>query len=590
MMIKIVNATANDNLLRRSQRSPLRRSESDSQRCRSNRYAFVALMVVMLLLTTSRGLCEERSADVYLDAVQRFAECVLKNGLDRYGRQETPLFVDGLHITTLEPAVWKKDGETWILCNFASQQPLMRLLDGLTTMTGEARYRKMAEDATRFTMQNLQTPNGLLHWGGHMAWDLTQERPVGQYHLVHELKGHQPYYALMFRVAPDATRRLQETIWATHILDWSLLDYNRHAGGAKDKHPQWDHAFNEDSDVPFPAQGGNLSFVNVTPPLLHSAVMLAIQNDHDRALLWSQRLVERWQQARHPDTGLSGGQLSFRDHDRAQDALGHVHPTINEAKVVASYHQTSRYHALPLAQMQAGEELLAKQGVFAKAGRDFIAGAAEDLEIYARECFDNATGQFNAMTTDGERLQWREAKTDYYTPSSFQPRPADSFLFWGYCTAFRLTGDPAHWTMARRLAEQFGLGDLGASPEGTREIAMNTNTDDWRIVYALLELHEATDDDMIVELAACVGDNVMGRQHASGLFPRSNRQYARTGDDAPLALLHLAAAIAGRRSELPKAKSDRRFFHAEFDGPLEAHQQKRADARTYDNNVYYGAQ
>lgn len=58
-----------------------------------------------------------------------------------------------------------------------------------------------------------------------------------------------------------------------------------------------------------------------------------------------------------------------------------------------------------------------------------------------------------------------------------------------------------------------------------------------------------------------------------------------TGDEAPL---HLAAAIEGKRSLLATAVYDSRFFHCEYDGKLEKHQQKRADKRTYDHLVFYG--
>ncbi len=556
--------------------------------CMSRRAVRCAMLLTVLCSAATTAWCGDPDSGAYLEPVERFAARVLQSGRDTYGQQHTPLFVDGLQVQTLQPAVWQKDGETWVLCNFASQQPLMRLLDGLSTITGKAAYRTAAEDAARYTMQYLRTPNGMLNWGGHMAWDLAGDKPVGQYRLVHELKGQQPYYSLMYRVAPEATRQLQETIWATHVLDWSLLDYNRHANADKQLRPRWTHSFADHVEVPFPAQGSNLSFVNVTPPLLHTGVMLAIQNDDSQALLWARRLVARWQQARHPRTGLSGGQLSYREHDRARDALGHVHPAINEAKVVATYHRTGRYHNLPLAQMQAGEELIAAGGEFAAVGHSFIAGAAEDLKTYARECFDDTTGQFRAVTTDGEPLRWQEAKTDYYTPSSFKPVEPDAFLFWSYCAAFRLTSDPALWTTARRIAQQFQLGDLGATPQAQRDLALLAGADDWRIIYALLELYAATEDAALLKLAARVGDNLAGQQHSSGLFPRRDRDYARTGDEAPLALLHLAAAIDRRRSELPPAKFDHRFFHAEFDGPLEPHQQKRADARTYDHYVYYG--
>ena len=71
-------------------------------------------------------------------------------------------------------------------------------------------------------------------------------------------------------------------------------------------------------------------------------------------------------------------------------------------------------------------------------------------------------------------------------------------------------------------------------------------------------------------------------------FRRPGRAHARTGDDIPLALLHLAAVLAGKSERMPQARFDRRFFHCEFHGDLEEHQKKRADKRTYDNNVFYG--
>jgi len=49
----------------------------------------------------------------YLEAVRSFADTVLKHGRDTYGEQKTPLFVDGLHVETLEPVRWICRGETW---------------------------------------------------------------------------------------------------------------------------------------------------------------------------------------------------------------------------------------------------------------------------------------------------------------------------------------------------------------------------------------------------------------------------------------------------------------------------------------------
>ncbi len=529
----------------------------------------------------------EPQSEPYLAAVQSFADTVLTRGRDRYGKRSTPLFVDGLHVETLQPATWKHRGETWVLSNFASQQLLLRLLDGLTALGGGPKYRQAAHEATRYALKHLQSPNGLLYWGGHLAWDLQEEKPVGQGSDTHELKGHQPYYELMWRVDPQATRRLIEAIWAGHVIDWSLLDYNRHASVTKQVRPQWDQKFNAEVDVPFPAKGGNLSFANVTPPLLHSGTMLAVLADDRDALTWTRRLLFRWQQGKDPTTGLCGGQLSYRQQDRAREALGHVHPTINEAKIVASYHQTCRYHQLPLAQMQAGETLLAAGGRRAEVGSELIGWASEDLLTYARRSYDPATGTFIAMMTDGTPIQWRKSRTGYYVPDSFAPVKPDGIVLWSYATAYRLSGDRRHWLVARQIAQALGLPDLG-EPGGQRALRLEADVDDWRVIYALLELHRATGDRALLELASCVGDRILKVQTQSGLFPRPKRTFARTGDEAPLALLHLAAAIQGKRSLLPAALYDSRFFHCQYDGKLEKHQQKRADKRTYDNLVFYG--
>ena len=229
------------------------------------------LAAALALLAAPADAAGPDRAQPYLKTARAFADAVLEHGRDTYGPDHTPLFVDGLHAETLEPVRWQKDGESWVLSNVASQQPLFRLLDGLTAVTGEPRYRQAAEAAARCALERLRSPNGLLYWGGHAAWDLAGEKPVGQYGFrIHEVKGHRPYYRLFWRVDAKRTARLMNMVWAGHVLDWERLDYNRHADTQKPHAHGWDHPFTEALEVPFPAKGGNLSFVNVTPPLLHS--------------------------------------------------------------------------------------------------------------------------------------------------------------------------------------------------------------------------------------------------------------------------------------------------------------------------------
>jgi pectate lyase len=149
------------------------------------------LCILFLLCTIAlpEGSCLAgvSEGDRYLKAVRDFADTVIEKGRDTYGDKDTPLFVDGLHAQSLRPVIWKKDGQSWVLSNFASQQPLIRILDGLTTLTKDPEYRRAAADATGYVLRNLQSDNGLIYWGGHLAWDLETVRVVGQFAGSHDM-------------------------------------------------------------------------------------------------------------------------------------------------------------------------------------------------------------------------------------------------------------------------------------------------------------------------------------------------------------------------------------------------------------------
>ncbi len=551
-------------------------------------WRLVVAAAVIAWGASTRGAEEEPKGARYMRAVEAFAQRVLADGRDKYGKQTTPLFVDGLNVKTLEPARWNGPDRVWVLSNFASQQPLVRLLDGLTALGQKHEYRRAAEEATRYALTKLRSPNGLIYWGGHMAWDLQQDAPVGQYADVHEMKGHQPYYALFWRIDARATRQLLEAIWGSHVVDWSLLDYNRHGSMRKATRADWGHRFDEKVGVPFATRGNNLSFCNVTPSLLHSSATLATLGKDERTVAWTRLLAYRWQQGRDAKTGLCGGQLSYRKEDRAQQALGHVHPTINEAKIVATYHQSSRYHHLPLVEMQAAATLLAAGPPCDALGRELIAWASDDLKVYAARCYDAPTGLFVARMTDGTVLEWQKAKTGYYVPQSFAPQKPEGFVLWGYALAYRLTRRPRALGHGSRTRETTGAGRPGRVQwvEGW-PAARHTAR---RLAHHLRHPRVARGDRGSGPAPAGVpsGRQLAGDAGSHWSFPARGREYARTGDEVPLALLHLAAALEGKRSLLPQAIFDYRFFHCEFHGPLEKKQEKRADARTYDDLVFYG--
>jgi len=102
-------------------------------------------------------------ADSYIEAVSEFADNALALGKDVYGTKHTPLFVDGLNVNSHEPVKWKRNGVESILSNLTSQQNFFRVLDGLSNLANEQKYRQAAVDAFEYAFKNLLAQNGLLH-------------------------------------------------------------------------------------------------------------------------------------------------------------------------------------------------------------------------------------------------------------------------------------------------------------------------------------------------------------------------------------------------------------------------------------------
>lgn len=127
-------------------------------------------------------------AQVLVEAVAGHVDRVSERCRDRW--HDTPLLVDGFDPGTGEPARW----EGHVLSNFACQQNVLRALDGLEALTGEARYRRRADAWTAFALERLHEPaSDLLYWGGHASWDLEAGQPlVGN----HEMKCVYPHYAI----------------------------------------------------------------------------------------------------------------------------------------------------------------------------------------------------------------------------------------------------------------------------------------------------------------------------------------------------------------------------------------------------------
>jgi len=548
--------------------------------------AHVRLMSVCaaLFVATNAGpaMAEKPEPDRYLEAVKTFADNVLRHGKDVYGPERTPLFADGLSIDTHQPAVWKLPKEQaekwrmpaeWTLSNLASQQNLFRVLVALTDLTGDPKYKQAAVDATRYALDHLRHEKGLIFWGGHAAWDLATDQPVGEGRTrgvagKHELKSNYPFYELMWEVDRQATRKLVEGFWASHILQWDILDMNRHGAYLPIPAGLWEQQY-VGGPVPFAGQG--LTFLLTGSDLFYAAAMLHNLDGDPRPLVWAKRLAQRYADCRHPVTGLGADNYSIIEPDRMTRQFGpEFGDRFTEATVTSLY--GNRYNRSAICQLKLAERL-------GPAGAEFKRWAVEDLTAYARHAYDASDNTFWATLIDGTKLTPADRKRNGYVIVRWlEKRPADGLHFWAYALAYKLSRDPLMWQTARNIGKGLGVGDIGATPEATLNPDAPVSCTDVHAVFGLLELHAAARRSEYLALATKVGDSLLDKEFHKGFFVADrDHVFCRFDTVTPLALLYLHVAEQKPAVRLPMYAAGKPYFHCPYEGA----------GRTYDHRVIY---
>ncbi len=523
----------------------------------------------------------ERTAqdDTRLRAVVTFAQNVLERGRDVYGDAPTPLFVDGINVDTGAPVEWRFDGDVWVISNMANQQNLFRTLTGLTNLMGEPKYKDAAKAAIAHMFAHQRSKCGLLYWGGHQFVDLRTKKNVGRFDAnCHEFKNNFPFYALMWEVSPKATAEFLEAFWRAHILDWSVLDMNRHGRYGKTGETPWGSPFSQ--PPPF-FEGEGLTFINAGTDLIYAGGMYYHLAGHEKALTWALRLAEQYVRARHPETKLGVYQYSQprRRADPPEDpnAPNYTYSTFGdraqrqfgpEFGAIALEGNLLRgnpgiYSSNAIIQLQLAESL-------GECGKQLLQWTHEGMHAYAKHAYDPETNLLRPMWADGTDL------TDFVIPrfgyygkegTVIRPSPADTLMLFSYALGYRLTGDMLLWNTARGIARGHGLGDLGQKPGEDVAVALNTDNADPVVLFAVIELYRRTAHPDYLALARRIGDNILATRFHKGFFLPSERHINAEFDAIePLALLTLEAALRGAYDAVPAFNGGSGYIHGRFDG------------------------
>ncbi len=531
--------------------------------------------------TGNNGLHAEEPAskrtaadEARLQAVQIFADNVLAKGKDQYGTP-SPLFVDGWNVVEDQPVVWVHQGQEWIPSNLASQQNLFRTLVGLSELTGDSRYQQAARDAVEYHFEHLVSSCGLLRWGGHRFIDLKTMKTVGEQNH-HELKFHFPFYEFLHEINPEATEKYLRACWNAHVLDWGILDMNRHGRYEKPLGDLWDSQF-KDPDPFFEASG--LTFLNCGSDLIYAGTLLYQFTGEEGALVWSKRLAEQYVKARHPETGLGVYQYSKPRRRSEPPATGPLPTTSNygdraenqfgqefgevalEAYMLRS--PDSIYGNASIIQLQLAEKLGSQ-------GEEFLEWTRDGLLAFAKYGYDPQTNKVRPMWADGTDLTDYVIQRDGYfgkRGKRFTTQTASPLLLWSYTLAARLSRDEQLWNVARQMAQGHGLGEIGTAPGKQVQCNLKTSHAHPVSLFAVLELHRAEPHPEYLQLARQIGDNILQRTFHDGFFlPTAEHKNANFNAIEPLALLALEAEIRGTPAAVPQYNSGRGYIHGPHDG------------------------
>jgi len=535
---------------------------------RSKNKTYLILDVVLLFITLTGFSIDNLWANEdskYLEAVREFADNVLKYGRDTYGPKHTPLFVDGVNIHTHEPVKWispkgdlskTTETEEWILSNFASQQTLLRTLDGLSILTGDPKYSDAAMQAIKYAFENLRAPNGLLYWGHYVAYDAERDEIKYAAPKFHILKVHYPYYELMWQVDPEATEKFIGAYWSAHVLDWSNLDFDRIADYSIPLEEPWKHEY-IGGPVFFQSKRNAGGFFNTGTSLAHAAATLYQLSKEEQPLVWSKRLIKRFIDTRHPKTLLIRYQYNRLNWnvlgDDVREHFIDLHSFVFPNYIFPG--ERNNYYPEDVQPHQWMSILLIGE-MMGEQGREFTQWALEELIAWGKASYRKGDNSFVPIITDGTNIEGyilkeRSAIGDKGDVAT--ALPVDLDYFWAYAMAYGATSDEFIWDVVRNIGIGNGLGDIGISPKGHPELEIDTVCSEVYGLLGFLELYKKTKINEFLGMARRIADNIVTSKFHKGFFVQSKRHiYTRFDCFEPLALLHLSAELDFKGKPIPR--------------------------------------
>jgi len=393
----------------------------------------------------------------------------------------------------------------------------------------------------------------LLYWGIRAAYDAQADKVYAN-RKQHEFKLNYPYYELMWQVDPDSTRKLIEAYWSAHVVDWSNLDINRIALFSDYLEEPWNHEYQGGPTFFKSKISWASGFFHTGTSLTHAGTTLFRLSGQEQPLVWSQRLIKRFVDTRHPKTGISAYIYNKSWLQLGEDMKEHFvdpHTTVfpRDFYEFRYLYFPENTQAHPWMSISLVGEMLGEEG------KEFTRCALEEFTAWGKVSYRKRDNSFVPMLTDGTNLEgyvWEKGPGNASGANVIRPYPADPSFFWAYSVAYRATGDEFMWGMVRNIALGNSFGDIGQTPAHTPKLQTDTACSHVYGLLGFLQLYAKTKKPAYLQMSRRIGDNILLNQFHKGFFvPSKKHIYTRFDCFEPLALLHLDAAMKSKIGSVP---------------------------------------
>lgn len=230
-----------------------------------------ATTFLLILCLLSLDSCMNIENEYHHLAVE-YADYMIENGKDHYGKVHSPVFVsmlnrenDSLYADPEKEIFFERSetgireiDRTWNGANPFNDEGLYELLYQLSDDTGDDKYRKAADESLKWLILNTQHPEtGLISWGEHLGYRVDYDSIVRHEEskwadLKHEVHSYWSLWDKVFELEPKAAIDYAYAYWNYHVYD---KDLGLHA------HQTRYDTFMPDSGFIFPRMAGNMIYI-----------------------------------------------------------------------------------------------------------------------------------------------------------------------------------------------------------------------------------------------------------------------------------------------------------------------------------------